>query len=131
MTIKLSLIATALLIAAPVAAQDTKAAPPANDYDNPAAWLCRPGHQAICTTDQRATIVRADGVTTIRNWKAAAKPEIDCFYVYPTVSFDRSPNSDMMPGPEETAVVNQQLNRFASQCRIFAPIEVAWQNWTG
>ena len=48
MTIKLSLIATALLITAPVAAQDTKAAPPANDYDNPATWLCRPGHQAVC-----------------------------------------------------------------------------------
>ena len=122
MPIKLSLIATALLIAAPVAAQDTTAAPPANDYANPASWLCRPGHQAVCTTDQRATVVRADGTTTIRNWKAAANPKIDCFYVYPTVSFDRSPNSDMIPGPEETAVVNQQLNRFASQCRIFAPI---------
>ena len=122
MPIKLSLIATALLIAAPVAAQDTNAVPPANDYDNPAAWLCRPGHQAVCTTDQRATVVRADGTTTIKNWKTAANPKIDCFYVYPTVSLDRSANSDMIPGPEETAVANQQLNRFASQCRIFAPI---------
>ena len=122
MTIKLSLLATALLIAAPVAAHDAKAAPPANDYDNPATWLCRPGHEAVCTTDQRATTVRADGTITIKKWKAETKPEIDCFYVYPTVSFDRSPNSDMIPGPEEAAVVNQQLNRFASQCRIFAPL---------
>ncbi len=121
MTVKFALIAAGLLIAAPILAQD-KTAAPANDYNNPATWLCRPGHEAICTTDQRATIVRADGSTSTRNWKAAANPKIDCFYVYPTVSLDRLPNSDMIPGPEETAVVNQQLNRFASQCRLYAPL---------
>ena len=122
MTIKLSLLATALLLAAPVAAQQPTVPPSMNDYDNPATWLCRPGHEAVCATDQRATVVRADGTTTTKNWKAAANPKIDCFYVYPTVSGDRLPNSDMIPGSEESAVVNQQLNRFASQCRIFAPI---------
>ena len=117
------LVATALLLVAPpVAAQATEATLPANDYGNPVAWLCRPGHQELCKTDQRATVVRADGTTITRIWKAAAKPGIDCFYVYPTVSFDHSPNSDMIPGPEEAAVLNQQLNRFASQCLIFAPI---------
>ena len=121
MTIKFALAAAALLIAAPIAAQGN-AASPANDYNSPATWLCRPGHEAVCTTDQRATIVRADGTTSTRNWKAAANPKMDCFYVYPTVSLDRLPNSDMVPGLEETAVVNQQLNRFASQCRLFVPI---------
>ncbi len=123
MTIKLTLIATTLMMSGPLAAQDTNAAPPpANDYSNPATWLCRPGHEASCTTDQRATVVGADGTITTKAWQAAPKPRIDCFYVYPTVSLDRSPNSDMIPGREETAVVDQQLNRFASQCRIFAPI---------
>ena len=122
MTIKFALAAAALLMAAPVFAQDKAAAAPANDYNNPASWLCRPGHEAVCTTDQRSTIVRADGTTSTRKWQAATKPKVDCFYVYPTVSLDRSPNSDMIPGPEEAAVVNQQLNRFASQCRIYAPL---------
>ena len=122
MTIKLTLIATALMLSGPSNAQDIKATPPVNDYSNPATWLCRPGHEAICTTDQQATVVRADGKIALKTWKAATNPKIDCFYVYPTVSFDRSHNSDMIPGPEETAVVNQQLNRFASQCRIFAPM---------
>ena len=122
MTIKFALAAAALLIAAPSFAQDKAAAAPANDYNDPAAWLCRPGQNAICTTDQRATSVRANGTTSIRGWQAAAKPKVDCFYVYPTVSLDRSPNSDMISGPEEASVVNQQLNRFASQCRIYAPL---------
>ena len=34
--IKLTLIATALILSGPVHAQDIKAAPPANDYSNPA-----------------------------------------------------------------------------------------------
>ena len=78
MTIKLSLLATALLLAAPVAAQQPTAAPSTNDYDNPATWLCRPGHEAVCTTDQRATVVRADGTTTTRNWKSLMVCERDC-----------------------------------------------------
>ena len=122
MTIKFALAAAALLMAAPVFAQDKAAAAPANDYNIPATWLCRPGHEAVCTTNQRSTIVRANGTTSTRKWQAATKPKVDCFYVYPTVSLDRSPNSDMVPGPEEAAVVNQQLNRFASQCRIYAPL---------
>ena len=121
MKMKFALIVAMLLSSGPIVANDGPSTR-ANDYNNPATWLCRPGHETVCTTDQRASIVRANGTISTRNWKAAANPPIDCFYVYPTVSLDRSPNSDMTPGPEEIAVVNQQLNRFASQCRLFAPI---------
>ena len=122
MTFRLVAITAVLLLCGPVAAQGTTVATSANNYLDPASWLCRPGHEAMCTTDQRATVVRADGKTTIKAWKAAPNPRIDCFYVYPTVSFDRLPNSDMIPGREEAGVVQQQLNRFASQCRLFAPL---------
>src|SRR5260370_17865241 len=47
---------------------------------------------------------------------------MDWFYVYPTVSNDPTPNSDMIPGPEEKGVVRAQFARFASQCRPFAPM---------
>src|SRR6185295_12401902 len=46
----------------------------------------------------------------------------DCFYVYPTVSTDPTPNSDMTAGAEENGVVRAQLARFASQCRVYAPL---------
>lgn len=122
MILKITAMATALALSGPALAQETAAATTANNYFDPAPWLCRPGHEAVCTTDQRATVVRADGTATIKQWKPAEKPQIDCFYVYPTVSFDRSANSDMVPGREETGVADQQLNRFGSQCRIFAPL---------
>jgi hypothetical protein len=93
------------------------------DYSEPEAWLCRPDAMGACDADMSTTIVSADGVFTAEvSPPAAAAPEIDCFYVYPTVSLDASPNSDMTPGPEEAAAAQQQFARFRSVCRTFAPL---------
>jgi hypothetical protein len=54
--------------------------------------------------------------------EVAADAPIDCFYVYPTVSTDPTGNSDMTAGAEENGVVRAQLARFASQCRVYAPL---------
>ena len=35
---------------------------------------------------------------------------------------DQTANSDMTAGPEELSVVHQQFARFASQCRVYAPL---------
>ncbi len=110
------------LAATAAAAQTPPAVTQANDYKVASNWLCLPGRADACRTDQSATAVAVNGTTTAVPWKAATSAKIDCFYVYPTVSFDPGPNSDMAPGPEEASVVNQQLNRFASQCRLFAPM---------
>jgi hypothetical protein len=97
-----------------------------NDYSNGANWLCRPDRKAgeadACAVDLSATIVAADGSTSIEKWQSDPKAGIDCFYVYPTVSLDATPNSDMTAGPEELSVIHQQFARFASQCRVFAPL---------
>jgi len=97
-----------------------------NDYSSGANWLCRPdrkpGEQDACAVDLNTTVVAADGTTTRETWQSNPKPDIDCFYVYPTVSNDTTPNSDMIAGPEERSVVQQQFARFASQCRLFVPL---------
>jgi len=93
-----------------------------NDYSKGETWLCRPGRQDACAVDLSTTIVAADGKLKRESWTANPKAPIDCFYVYPTVSNDPTPNSDMDPGPEEKNVVRMQLARFASQCRVYAPL---------
>ena len=93
-----------------------------NDYGDGKSWLCRPGRQDACAVDQSATIVAADGTVTREEWKANPNAPIDCFYVYPTVSTDPGGNSDMIPGPEENGVVRAQLARFASECKVYAPM---------
>jgi hypothetical protein len=105
--------------AAPPAAAEIKP----NDYRDAASWLCRPGRKGdACDVDLTTTIVAADGTLTRETWAADPKAPIDCFYVYPTVSTDRSPNSDMTADPAELNVILQQFARFGSKCRTFAPL---------
>jgi hypothetical protein len=93
-----------------------------NDYSNGDNWLCRPGRQDACAVDLTTTVVSADGKLKRETWAGNPKAPIDCFYVYPTVSRDATPNSDMIAGPEEKGVVRVQFARFASQCRVYAPV---------
>jgi len=108
---------------APPSQDPAKPAPVAkNDYSKGENWLCRPGRQDACATDLSATVISADGKMKMETWAGNPNAEIDCFYVYPTVSVDPGGNSDMTPGPEEKGVVHVQFARFASQCRPYAPL---------
>jgi polyvinyl alcohol dehydrogenase (cytochrome) len=100
--------------ASPVAAK--------NDYADEKSWLCRPGRKDACAVDLATTIVAADGTLTREAWTADPSAPIDCFYVYPTVSTDATPNSDMNADPAELNVVRTQFARFASTCRPYAPL---------
>ena len=104
-------------------AQPPAPAPPEKiDYSDGKTWLCRPGRQDACAIDLTTTVVAADGTLTRETWTADPKAPIDCFYVYPTVSTDPTPNSDMTADPAELNVVAQQFARFASKCRPYAPL---------
>lgn len=122
--------AAALLCAGAALAQAPQppAPPPgpthaAADYRQGANWLCRPGRQDACgAADLTTTRVAADGRLSPEPFAPSAAPTVDCFYVYPTVSHDPTPNSDLTPGPEERGVVQQQFARFGSVCRTYAPM---------
>lgn len=110
--------------ATPVAAATpAPAASSRTDYAVPANWLCRPGiAKNACDVNLDATIVKADGSTTIEKFTPNPNAPIDCFYVYPTVSLDAFTQSDLVPGPEELNVVKAQFARLGSQCRLYAPM---------
>jgi hypothetical protein len=113
------------LSGAAVALAQPAAAPAADtriDYTNPANWLCRPGREDVCTVDLDATIIRADGSTSIDRFHPDPNAPIDCFYVYPTVSRDPGVNATMAIEPEEKLSVEQQFARFGARCRLYAPI---------
>jgi DUF3089 family protein len=97
-------------------------APAKNDYAKAETWLCRPGRHDACDVDLTTTVISANGKLTREPWAANPKAAIDCFYVYPTVSLDTTPNSDMVAGEEELSVVRVQAARFGSQCRVYAPL---------
>ena len=104
------------------AANDVAGGHAAVDYDDNDNWLCRPDHPRACASDQTATVVAADGTLSREAFRADPNAPVDCFYVYPTVSLDTTPNSDTEAGPEELGVINGQFARFGSVCRTFAPL---------
>lgn len=117
------LLFTLLAVLSAVAQTDNQSARPAkNDYSKGENWLCRPGRQDACAADLTTTIVEANGKLKEEKFKADPRALIDCFYVYPTVSLDTTPNSDMVAGPEENRVIQHQAARFAAKCRVFAPL---------
>jgi len=93
-----------------------------NNYADAKSWLCRPGQHDACDVDLATTVIAANGKLSRETWKADANAPIDCFYVYPTVSTDPTPNSDMNPDPAELNVIRQQFARFGSKCRLYAPM---------
>ncbi|MBZ5632142.1 MAG: DUF3089 domain-containing protein [Acidobacteriia bacterium] len=93
-----------------------------NNYADTKSWLCRPGQHDACDVDLTTTVIAPNGKLTRETWKADANAPIDCFYVYPTVSTDATPNSDMNPDPAELNVIRQQFARLGSKCRLYAPM---------
>ena len=69
-----------------------------------------------------ATSVGPSGSTTIEHTVRAADPPIDCFYVYPTVSTQSTPNANLAVDPAETSVAIMQASRFSADCRIYSPM---------
>lgn len=121
MLTRLTLLAALLSLGLPASAQTPT--PEKNDYSKAENWLCRPDKaNGACAVDLTTTVVAPDGKMTRETYAANPKAPIDCFYVYPTVSTDPGPNSDMSIDPAEQNVVRQQFARFGSQCRQFAPM---------
>ena len=100
------------------------ATPPAPaDYRQASSWLCRPGtDDGTCSADLDAVTVDQDGTRTPRPFRPAADPKIDCFYIYPTASQDRTMFSDMVPDAAEKRAVHAQAARLREKCRLFVPI---------
>lgn len=93
-------------------------------YRNNANWLCHPGLAEAdnrCATNLDATIVYPDGSTELEAFVPLLDAPVDCFYVYPTVSFDAGLNSDLVPDEEIFTTVTQAA-RYSAVCRVFAPV---------
>jgi len=86
-------------------------------------WLCRPGlPDNPCESSEATTVVSATGRTSLVSAAPAVDPKIDCFYVYPTVSDQKTAVANLHVDPEERAIALNQASRFSQVCRVFAPM---------
>ncbi len=118
-------VAIAVAIASFGATRQAAAAIPSRNGPDSSGtvWLCRPGQSDDpCTANLTATLIRANGKREVQRVTPAKGPPIDCFYVYPTVSRQKTPNADLHIDPEETAVAIAQASRFSQVCKVYAPM---------
>lgn len=92
---------------------------------DPVVWLCRPGVRPNpCEIPTDTTDQRADGTTRtyrLPRQRPSRRP-VDCFYVYPTVSNQLTPNANRAKAPELVSIAQYQAARFSTRCRVFAPV---------
>ena len=86
-------------------------------------WLCKPGQEPNpCLDPLTTTVVGADGTKTVQNDVPATDPQIDCFYVYPTVSTQPTVNANLHVDTEEINVAIAQASRYSLACHVYAPM---------
>jgi hypothetical protein len=86
-------------------------------------WLCKPGAKPNpCKGSLETTRYATDGSTTVEEPKNARKPKFDCFYVYPTVSEQKTDNANKDIDPQQTAIAEYQAARYSQTCRVYAPV---------
>jgi hypothetical protein len=87
-------------------------------------WLCKPGiADNPCTPSLKTTVVSPSGQTLgVRNVQRARHPKIDCFYVYPTVSDQKTGNANLDIDPVLRSIALYQAARYSQTCRVFAPV---------
>jgi hypothetical protein len=87
-------------------------------------WLCRPGLAHDPCTPGLSTTVYSPTLQPLRvtHPRAPARRRFDCFYVYPTVSDERTTVADRRVEPEERSIALYQAARFSQYCRVFAPV---------
>jgi hypothetical protein len=88
-------------------------------------WLCKPGLvKNPCAVTFDTTLISATGAA---NGTASPLPptdaqKVDCFYVYPTVSDQKTPQATRRIDPEERSIALYQAARYSSLCRVYAPM---------
>jgi hypothetical protein len=104
----------ALLVAALVCASSAQA---------DVHWLCRPDMASDpCRGDQTTRYFQPDGSSYVAQPPVTKNPAIDCFYVYPTVSNQPTPNAAQAPDPEIRSIALYQAQRFSTRCRVYVPL---------
>ena len=119
------LIPTVLAVASPARAAAASSGFVPSDQPDPAGtvWLCRPGEaNNPCTFPQQATVVPARGPRSVQNGSATTSSKFDCFYVYPTVSKQKTANANLKIQAGEVGAAIAQASRFSSVCQVWAPM---------
>lgn len=103
------------------------AAPPHEEPPTPkASWLCRPdrGDDPCTRADLSLTEIHRDGTRNVAPRAPVKDPQVDCFYVHPTVDLDLVPGNhqDLTDTRRVLAVTLAQAGGFRETCALWVPL---------
>jgi hypothetical protein len=112
------------ILAAAIAVAITAGGAAAAPASAKTSWLCKPGQRNNpCTPSLTTTHVSPTGeVGRVERVRRPSRPEVDCFYVYPTVSDDETPLANRTIDPEMRSIALFQAARYSSECKVYAPV---------
>jgi len=67
-------------------------------------------------------VIEPDGWKNVIDYQAAVDPPVDCFYVYPNITLQTTPNADLHVDSQEIAIAELEASPFSQVCRVFAPM---------
>jgi Protein of unknown function (DUF3089) len=87
-------------------------------------WLCKPGKaNNPCDVSLNTTLLTPTGKKLgVRHIKPARRAKFDCFYVYPTVSDQKTGVANFHIDPELRSIALYQAAYYTSECRMYAPV---------
>jgi pimeloyl-ACP methyl ester carboxylesterase len=94
-------------------------------YADPAMWACRPDRaDDLCHGELSATELLPDGSQRAVPFVRPADPQVDCFYIYPTVDLARrvGNHAELKLDDHIARAVRAQIARFSSVCNVYAPL---------
>ncbi|HEX5911398.1 MAG TPA: DUF3089 domain-containing protein [Thermoleophilaceae bacterium] len=88
------------------------------------SWLCKPGLKGNACTPSLTTTLYSSSNKPLRTAtpKADRKKGFDCFYVYPTVSDQKTLNATRAKDAAQREIARFQAARFGQHCRVYAPV---------
>jgi hypothetical protein len=87
-------------------------------------WLCKPGVKPDPCTPGLSTTQYTPTLHAVKvlHPTAVKQPAFDCFYVYPTVSDQKTTLANLHIDPEEKSIALYQAARYSQYCRVYAPM---------
>jgi hypothetical protein len=94
------------------------------DYADDSHWLCKPGVEGPCTENLDGVEILLDGSVQAFDGAPLEAPEVDCFYLYPTMDLRAGAglhtNVDDREGPQKAT--RSQATYFSEVCAVWAPL---------
>ncbi len=84
-------------------------------------WLCHPDRKDVCDGNLGTSQFTPSGNRT-SDRSVPVDQRVDCFYVYPTVSDQKTLVANRRIDPELRSIALYQAARYAETCRVFAPV---------